>query len=269
MIWRCLTLCTIVVSLVGCSSGTGDGLPPNFKGIDVTRIPNATPKAEPRSKYGNPPSYKVNGKRYYVLKSSKGYQQRGIASWYGYKFHNNRTSSGDPYDMFKMTAAHPTLPIPSYVRVTNLENGKQIVVRVNDRGPFHKNRIIDLSYVAAKKLDIIKTGTGVVEVQALDPRHYAATPSRNNHIASNAHPSVFLQIGAFSDQGNAKSLIRRVAYLTSAPVRIVRSDLNAAPIFKVRIGPLQNVDEVDTIKDRIETAGLGHAMTVVVPDVQG
>jgi len=132
-------------------------------------VPDAIPRIEPRARYGNPPFYDVFGKRYYVLSSSVGYWERGVASWYGPGFHKVRTSTGEPYDMYGMTAAHKTLPLPAYVRVTNLQNGRSIVVRVNDRGPFVGNRIIDLSYTAAAKLDMLRNGTALVEVRAIDP----------------------------------------------------------------------------------------------------
>jgi rare lipoprotein A len=132
-------------------------------------VPDAVPHAEPRSRYGNPPFYDVFGKRYYVLSSGVGYWERGVASWYGPGFHRERTSTGEPYDMYGMTAAHKTLPLPAYVRVTNLQNGRSVVVRVNDRGPFVGNRIIDLSYTAAAKLDMLRNGTAMVEIRSIDP----------------------------------------------------------------------------------------------------
>jgi len=132
-------------------------------------MPDAIPRIEPRARSGNPPFYDVFGKRYYVLSSSIGYRERGVASWYGPGFHNVRTSIGEPYDMYGMTAAHKTLPLPAYVRVTNLQNGRSVVVRVNDRGPFVGNRIIDLSYSAAAKLDMLRNGTAMVEVRTIDP----------------------------------------------------------------------------------------------------
>jgi rare lipoprotein A len=132
-------------------------------------VPDAVPRVEPRSRYGNPPFYNVLGKRYYVLSSSVAYVERGVASWYGPGFHEVRTSTGERYDMYGMTAAHKTLPLPAYVRVTNLQNGRSVVVRVNDRGPFVGNRIIDLSYTAASRLDMLRNGTAMVEVRALDP----------------------------------------------------------------------------------------------------
>ena len=141
-------------------------LPPPARLLDV---PDAIPRAEPRSIYGNPPSYEVFGKRYYVMASSVGYVERGVASWYGPGFHKELTSVREPYDMYGMTAAHKTLPLPAYVRVTNLQNGRSCVVRVNDRGPFVGNRIIDLSYTAAAKLDMLRDGTAMVEVRVLQP----------------------------------------------------------------------------------------------------
>ncbi|HEY2781923.1 MAG TPA: septal ring lytic transglycosylase RlpA family protein [Steroidobacteraceae bacterium] len=132
-------------------------------------VPDMVPRAEPRSRNGNPPFYDVLGRRYFVLSSSVGYVERGVASWYGPGFHKVRTSTGEPYDMYGMTAAHKTLPLPAYVRVTNLQNGRSIVVRVNDRGPFVGNRIIDLSYTAAAKLDMLRNGTAMVEVRSLEP----------------------------------------------------------------------------------------------------
>jgi peptidoglycan lytic transglycosylase len=141
-------------------------------------VPDAVPRAEPRSIYGNPPSYEVFGKRYYVMASSLGYVERGVASWYGPGFHKERTSVGEPYDMYGMTAAHKTLPLPAYVRVTNLQNGRSCVVRVNDRGPFVGNRIIDLSYTAAAKLDMLRDGTAIVEVRVLQPLE----PALDTHL---------------------------------------------------------------------------------------
>ncbi|MEM7254504.1 MAG: septal ring lytic transglycosylase RlpA family protein [Pseudomonadota bacterium] len=154
----------VVLGLGGCS--TPDG-PPLIE--PLFDPPDAVPRVEAKSARGNPPSYVVFGKRYYTQSSSVGYRQRGVASWYGRKFHGRDTSSGERFDMLKMTAAHRSLPLPTYVRVTHVRTGKSIVVRVNDRGPFHDDRIIDLSYAAAKKLGILSQGTGVVDVEAIDP----------------------------------------------------------------------------------------------------
>ena len=137
--------------------------------IPLSEIFDAVPKPELKSRYGNPETYEINGVTYRVLETSEGYREQGVASWYGDFFHGRRTSSGDVYDMYQMTAAHTTLPLPTYVKVTNIENGRTVVLRVNDRGPFVNGRIIDLSYVAARKLGMVQKGTAHVEVEALDP----------------------------------------------------------------------------------------------------
>ena len=165
---RCLAALFGMVMLSACGLVSERDRQPG-SGVEQSSIRGPVPKAEPRSRYGNPRSYVVNGKQYFTLSSARGFVQRGIASWYGTKFHGRRTSSGETYDMYKMTAAHKTLPLPTYVSVRNLATGGEIVVRVNDRGPFHGDRIIDLSYAAATKLGIARLGTGRVEVRALEP----------------------------------------------------------------------------------------------------
>jgi rare lipoprotein A len=168
----------IAVGLGGCV-GTRHAPPPPSTGppapppvpppSQVETVPDAVPRYEPRSIYGNPPFYYVFGKRYFVLSSSADYVERGVASWYGPGFHKVLTSTRETYDMYGMSAAHKTLPLPCYVRVTNLQNGRSIVVRVNDRGPFVGNRIIDLSYTAAARLDMLRNGTAMVEVRTVGP----------------------------------------------------------------------------------------------------
>jgi rare lipoprotein A len=170
-----LSVLFAVVLLNGCSHTSRKDGPPDFY-VDETKIPNAVPKLEALSKYGNMNHYTVFGKRYYVMKSSRNYEEQGVASWYGTKFHTHHTSNGERYNMLAMTAAHKTLPLPTYVEVTNLKNGKKIIVKVNDRGPFESNRLIDLSYVAAKKLGMIGHGTTHVDVKAIDPRDALAQP---------------------------------------------------------------------------------------------
>jgi rare lipoprotein A len=166
-----LALCAL--GLAACSGLEPRGIleprdGPGDRVVAPESIVDAVPRAEPRSRYGNPESYEVNGRRYYTMRSAAGYRERGIASWYGSKFHGRRTSSGEPYDMYQMTAAHTRLPLPTFVEVRNLENGRTAIVRVNDRGPFHDNRVIDLSYAAALKLGVTARGTAFVEVRAVD-----------------------------------------------------------------------------------------------------
>jgi rare lipoprotein A len=216
--------------------------------------PDAVPKVEARSHYGNSPSYVVAGKRYHVLKSSLGYVERGIASWYGRKFHRRRTSSGEPYDMYAMTAAHKRLPLPTYVRVTNLENGRSAVLRVNDRGPFHSNRIIDLSFAAAKKLDIIRNGTGLVEVQAINPRQPMPTQSTFLPTVSR-DPDVYIQVGAFASRQNAETLRERLKLHDLGKIEILPSEVGAQTLYKVRIGPLATVDLADRTTERLNALG--------------
>ncbi len=195
--------CVSLLALLSACSTTSWQAPPQPQStqdrqpsepFDATHVPDAVVKAEPLSKYGNPPQYEVNGKRYYTSKTRTGHIERGLASWYGTKFHGKRTSSGEPYDMYAMTAAHKTLPLPTYAEVTNLGNNKKVTVRINDRGPFHGDRIIDLSYAAALKLGIVGTGTARVEVRALEPvANIAPTSNLDDAYA----------LGAFGDKSIA------------------------------------------------------------------
>lgn len=183
---------TVAVALGACSTTPRHRVIP-LEDLDLAKIPDAVPKVEPRSANGNPDSYVEGGHRYWVIPNAKGYAERGLASWYGPNFHEKRTSSGEPYDMYKMTAAHKTLPLPTYLRVTNLENNRSVVVRVNDRGPFKKGRIIDLSYVAAAKLGIVGDGTATVEIHALDPAGSAVAKAEPAAVTTAAAPRPTLQ----------------------------------------------------------------------------
>jgi rare lipoprotein A len=184
----------------------------------------------------------VLGKKYYVLQNSHGYKATGIASWYGMKFHGFRTSSGEPYDMYAMTAAHKTLPLPCYVRVTNLDNSKSIIVKVTDRGPFPPNRLIDLSYVAAARLDIIRKGTARVRVEAINPKDYKSKFTKYQQPANpKIKPQIYdsgqyLQVAAFRQKDNAEKLVEKIKTLSTHPV-FIRQDTNSN-IYKVQIGPL-------------------------------
>lgn len=196
---------------------------------NITKIPNAIPKHEPKSKIGNPKTYTVFNKQYSVLPSSKGYKARGTASWYGKKFHGYKTSNGDVYDMYGMSAAHKTLPLPTYAKVTNLKNGKSVIVKINDRGPFHEDRIIDLSYAAASKLGILANGTGNVEIHAINTADIA--------------PKIFLQVGTFSVEKNAKQLAAKIAKVTrhqEHEITVKHKKHKHGKAFHVHIGPLQD-----------------------------
>jgi rare lipoprotein A len=214
----------LAAALSGCYSAPRVGTPSSGSQVPlkaplppppahVQDVPDAIPRLEPRALYGNPPSYDVFGKRYYVMASSVGYVERGVASWYGPGFHKELTSVREPYDMYGMTAAHKTLPLPAYVRVTNLQNGRSCVVRVNDRGPFVGNRIIDLSYTAAAKLDMLRDGTAMVEVRALQP----LDPASDTHLTVASVGSVPLARSPVAAPAAAPAA-PAVAALTSEPV---------------------------------------------------
>lgn len=183
-----VTLLFILI-LSGCSSSgrysISDDVAPE-KPLSVDHIEDAHPKYEPYSRGGNR-NYSLRGESYQIIKDPKGFTEKGIASWYGKKFHGHLTSNGEIYDMYSMSAAHKTLPIPSYVKVTNLDNGKQAIVRINDRGPFHQGRIIDLSYAAAYKLDVVKTGTANVEIEHINVEKNIATAQYAIQVASSSH----------------------------------------------------------------------------------
>jgi rare lipoprotein A len=227
---------------------------------DVSGVPNAVPKPEPRSRYGNPASYVVFGERYYTLPSSKGYRERGHASWYGTKFHGKRTSSGEPYDMYAMTAAHKTLPLPTYVEVTNLDNGSSAIIKVNDRGPFHDGRIIDLSYAAATRLGILDKGTGRVEVRAIDP--LASDPpvlAQQESTAVTTDSRLFLQVGAFQNRDNAERLRNDIQAQELGEVRIVEAGTDNGTFYKVQVGPLSDSGEADRVAQALRPLGINAA----------
>jgi rare lipoprotein A len=196
------------------------------------------------------------------MADSRGYVERGIASWYGTKFHGRRTSSGETYDMYAMTAAHKELPIPTYVRVVNLRNGNAVVVKVNDRGPFHGNRIIDLSYAAAAKLGILGKGTGLVEVQAIDPRRKAPAP-RRYASTYNKDPSLYIQVGAFADRNNADRLRHRLTRSLNGSIRVQQADNGISPIFRVQVGPLATVEQADNVHTQLARLGIFETHVVI------
>lgn len=264
-VWGMPLTFVLIALLAGCAGGSRTR-------VDETtdNTPGAVPKVEPKSRYGNMASYEVLGRRYHTQETSKNHVERGLASWYGSKFHGRRTSSGEPYDMHLMTAAHKTLPLPSYVRVTNLENGRATVVRVNDRGPFHGGRVIDLSYAAAKKLGVVGAGTAVVEVRSVDPRDHGgfvqAPPAKplaaHERVAgafAEAEPggrdALYLQVGAFEELANAEQLRHRL--LAYVPNQVdIRPGAEAEPApYKVRVGPLSSRAEAEAISRQL--AGLG------------
>jgi len=263
---------------------------------DVNQIPDAVPRAEPRSAFGNPPYYTVGGRRYAVLPSASGYVERGVASWYGTEFHGLRTSTGESYDMFAMTAAHKTLPLPCYARVTNLSNGRSVVVRINDRGPFVANRIIDLSYSAAARLDMIRSGTAFVEVDVLNPAAPTLTASMPVSLpvvqaasvgvssvpAMNAPPaataaSVAAPLAAPTSSATATLVTpsTSAAPTSSATATLVTPSTSAAPTspatgnpsaaLYIQVGAYARSDNAAAVLRRLRAAGFDNVFTLA-PD---
>jgi rare lipoprotein A len=221
--------------------------------MDVSSIPDAVPRAEPKSAKGNPAFYTVLGKRYFVLPTASGYAERGVASWYGPGFHAKSTSNGERYDMYAMSAAHKTLPLPSYVKVTNLTNGRSVTVRVNDRGPFKDGRIIDLSYTAASKLGMLRDGTAFVEV-----RHIPPSVQASEAVTAPAS-ALFVQAGAFGTEANAAKLVAQLRSqgVTNAAVRA--DQVNDQTLYRVRVGPVPTVPEFDRALARLKKLGITDA----------
>jgi rare lipoprotein A len=278
----------MVLLLAACGGQPGkDGPPRRGSAIPPDLPPDPVPRKEAKSRHGNTPVYEVLGQSYKVMNTSYGYQETGVASWYGKKFHGRMTSNQEPYDMHAMTAAHKSLPLPTYVRVKNLRNNKSVVVRVNDRGPFVHNRIIDLSYSAARKLDMIGTGTSLVEVTAISfdqpPKQQtvASTTTRQPVTAAPAvnepkvskppgsiapptpkGSTVYVQVGAFGDAENAR---RRFAVLRSGGIgnAFVLEDNSAVPLlYRIRIGPIVDVLQYDNLVAQLQNLGISESHLV-------
>ncbi len=230
-----------------------------------------------RTRRGNPRFYEVMGQRYYVASSSDGYRERGVASWYGKQFHGLPTASGEIYDMHELTAAHKTLPIPTWVEVTNLANSERIIVKVNDRGPFIDNRIIDLSYAAAQRLGMVRAGTSLVEVRALGapavgpPETTAQTmalPEQELPAASVEPPParepLYLQVGAFGELANARRAVERLEAAGFSDVFMASVTDRVPALHRVRIGPIQTVASFDELTGRLAQLGFGDARLVAL-----
>jgi rare lipoprotein A len=263
-IYSLFLISIILFSSLSCSvrkiSTDFDGPPDEADLARAYSAADVTVKWEPKSKYGNPKSYVVFGKKYKTLKSADGYHERGLASWYGRKFHGQRTSSGETYDMFQLTAAHKTLPIPCYAEVWNLENNRKMILRINDRGPFHKGRIIDLSYAAAVKLGVIETGTARVEVRTVTPATLASENKNEKQplqISENPVSSeVFFQLGAFSTMKNAEQFIESLV-ANGIELSSLNQHTNAnRSIFKVLLGPMVGDESTQKIKIQLEDIGI-------------
>ena len=275
-----------------------DGAP--WWDVDVSRIPDATPTLHTGNYKANP--YTVLGKTYFPLQESKNYVQSGTASWYGTKFHGQNTANGEVYDLYGMSAAHKTLPLPAYVRVTNLDNNRVVILRVNDRGPFYSDRIIDLSYAAAKKLGYAESGTARVKVEGIDPAQYWAqrgkpaplmlnepqsaqpqitasagkveqwTPPPQQHAApvvavpqaapGSAAGGQYLQVGAFANPDAAELLRSKLSGMVSAPVFISSIVRNQQTLHRVRLGPIGSAGEIAQVQNSVRLANLGQPSVV-------
>jgi rare lipoprotein A len=249
-----------------------DDGPPESVPDNLTSIPDAVPRDEPFHRFANRP-YTVFGKTYVPVVNKERRVERGIASWYGKKFHGQKTSSGETYDMFAMTAAHPTYPIPSYAKVTNLKNGKWVVVRINDRGPFHSNRVIDLSYAAAVKIGIASAGSGMVEVERVfetpdpmaahpepAPAPPAVTAVVETPVITSEVAGLWLQLGAFGSRESADAFRDKMTRDLSwnlEPIQLATRD----GLFRVRLGPYRNREEAAAIADKVRES-LGFAPTL-------
>lgn len=292
--WSHLAIVLLVLSLLGgCSSSTkkSDGASSagssssggRYQGkdkdwgpdkeIDMSHVPDAVPKYENRTIAGNKNPYTVLGKTYYLMDDERAYKERGTASWYGFKFNGERTSNGELYDMFAMTGAHKTLPIPSYVRVTNLDNHKTVVVRVNDRGPFHEGRIIDLSYAAAQRLGITREGTGRVEVEVVVPESDPRPPlrARKTELTASAKEAgivskadvgpvtgdtkipegTYLQIAAFGSEKSAKDFAANVKKALSYAV-VINASKSPNKVYRVRVGPFKDAQSMQSARDQLQ-----------------
>ena len=276
-----------VIALVGCSSTPTydretaggrykvrkDFAPDNPP--DVSNVADAVPVDIPYSRGGNRSTYEVWGKSYNVLPSHIGYKAEGIASWYGLKFHGHKTSNGEIYDIYKMSAAHKSLPIPSFAKVTNLDNGKSVVVRVNDRGPFHENRLIDLSYSAASRLNILKQGTGRVRVEAIDARNLAVkvkrediTPKIQAKDSEQPDPPVigaYLQVGSFSKESSALSVQSRLSAIDGVRVVIKKVRHDDSEFHRVLVGPLTDTLSIDSMMQNLESMGYSSPLLIKSP----
>ncbi|MEX0963694.1 MAG: septal ring lytic transglycosylase RlpA family protein [Pseudohongiellaceae bacterium] len=239
--------------------------------VDFASIPEVVPEPLTRTMAGNRSPYTVLGKSYRVLPTEEGYNERGVASWYGEKFHGHKTSNGEVFDMYQVSAAHKSLPIPSFLRVTNLDNNRSIIVRVNDRGPFHGDRIVDLSYAAALKLGYADIGTARVQLESVvasgaarDRAVSTPSPIHTEPLRLSSSDSKFLQVGAFSELSTAREVSSRVEALTNLPVviRTVNTS-NDRILHRVRVGPISDPGQLQRVSQSVVAANLGSPYTVI------
>jgi len=234
-----------------------------FTAEQISQLPDATPIDEPVSKYGNAKTYRVLGQTYTVLAKSKHFKQTGTASWYGKKFQGQRTSSGERFDMFQMTAAHKNLPIPCYARVTNQANGKSVIVKVNDRGPFHANRVMDVSWAAAAKLDMLGKGTAKISIEVVDAVGKTAIAQNTQPVPAPviATKQFFVQVGAFSARDNALSLQSKLTGITPMPIEISEAT-SQNTVHKVQVGPFSDAASAENARSYLAQMSSGNPIIV-------
>lgn len=253
--------------MLGCASpkppGERDSGP--SRPVDLSHVSEPIPRVELRTRAGNKNPYTVLGKTYHLIEDETKYKERGEASWYGTKFHGRKTANGETYDMYAMTAAHKTLPIPSYVRVTNLNNGRSVVVRVNDRGPFHGGRIIDLSYAGAQRLGFADSGVAPVEVEIIVTGDQPPAPlkaKRDSPSDAAEEPgTLFLQVGAFSSEAAARVQAERVTELTDLAVTINPLVANTT-LYRVRVGPVASEQQMQQLQEQLREGAITQAHVV-------
>ena len=281
---RVFSLVGLIGSLAACSAvAPPTPIPPSSssrysidqdrapsRNIDPATILNVVPEPITRTMAGNRSPYSVLGKTYQVLPTEEGYRERGVASWYGEKFHGHKTSNGEVFDMYQVSAAHKSLPIPSFLQVTNLDNNRSIVVRVNDRGPFHGDRIVDLSYAAALKLGYADRGTARVELEAIiangSDSDRAGVPTRIVNLETGTRAvsgEKYLQVGAFSDLNLAREVSEKLRVMTNRPVIIsIINNTENGVLHRVRIGPVNDPGEIRRITQSVVAASLGSPYTI-------
>ncbi len=254
-------LAVVVAVIAACTSTTPppepgsrypmarDGAP--LRSIKPEDVADAQPRPDPILRVGNASPYSVDGETYEILDDYRGYRERGVASWYGLKFHGYETSNGEIYDLYQATAAHKTLPIPCYARVTNLENGRSMVVRVNDRGPFHSDRLIDLSYAAAVKLGYLEQGTAPVQIEVID------VPGVDDRRKATGGEYRFLQVGAYGSENSARRLQGQLEPLLGVPVSVSPVLSGENLLYRVRVGPLADGDQLLAVQQRLQDSGHG------------
>ena len=256
-----LVIVFVLLTITGCTASRysmENDIGPKGE-FDASLVPDAVPIWEPLSHQGNKSPYIVRGKEYHVMDRIEGYSEEGVASWYGLKFHGELTSNGEVYNIYEMSAAHKSLPLPSFVRVTNLDNNLSVVVRVNDRGPFYSDRIIDLSYAAAKKLGYDQKGTAKVKLDVISPERKFEGDAKHQ----SDRLAIFVQVGAFGNKTSAQNMSKLAAnFAGSYDSFVVKASNHAKTLYRVRVGPVPDKARAEQIVERFKDKGLGQPVII-------